>query len=97
MELCPGLCLCPASKLLWDYCLSWLWSKGLSWYAPADQTEAITSGLCWPARNPVLLLLPGCQAVKIKIRDLDSRPLCDCPTLLSWEGEMPGWLSWLRL
>lgn len=47
-----------------------------------DQTEAVTPGLCWPARNPVLLLLPGCQAVKIKTRDLDSRPCCDCPSFL---------------
>lgn len=55
--------------------------------------------LGWPARNPVLLLLPGCQAVKIKIKDLDSRPLCDCPTFFfeSWEGRAPEWLSRLSL
>lgn len=42
--------------------------------------QQIRQELCWPARNPVLLLSPGCQAINIKIRDMDSRPLCDRPT-----------------
>ena len=51
----------------------------LTW---ADQTEVVAPGLYWSARNPVLLLLPGYQAVQINTRDLDSRPCCDCPNLL---------------
>lgn len=47
--------------------------------ALANQRGVVTLGLCWPARKPVLLLLPACQAIKIKIRDLDSRRFCDCP------------------
>lgn len=68
------LCLGPASKLAWD---------GLPFMAVEQRSElALLSrpdrSCVGQPRKPGLLLLPGCQAVKIKIKDLDSRPLCDC-------------------
>lgn len=73
----------PASRLPWGCCLFRHGSKVSVGIALGRPDRSCGPRPVLASQDMLLLLPPDCQAVKIKIRHLDSRALCDCPNFFS--------------